>query len=50
MADLGVRLHALATWWDVLEVARARALYTPEQLDAVEAYLDDPEGWSAARE
>lgn len=50
MADLGVKLHALATWWDVLEVARARELYTPEQLDTVEAYLDDPEGWSAARE
>ncbi len=50
MAELGVRLHALATWWDVLDVARARGLYTPEQLDTVEAYLDDPNGWSAARE
>ncbi|MDA1132888.1 MAG: orotate phosphoribosyltransferase [Proteobacteria bacterium] len=50
MARLDVRLHALATWWDVLDVARARGLYTPEQLDSVEAYLDDPEGWSAARE
>ncbi len=50
MAELDVNLHALATWWDVLEVARARALYTPDQLDTVEAYLDDPEGWSAARE
>ncbi len=49
MAELGVRLHALATWWDVLDVARARGLYTPEQLDIVEAYLDDPDGWSAAR-
>ena len=50
MAELGVKLHALATWWDVLDVARARSLYTPEQLDTVEAYLDDPNGWSAARE
>ena len=50
MAELGVKLHALATWWDVLEVARARELYTPDQLDTVEAYLDDPQGWSAARE
>jgi orotate phosphoribosyltransferase len=50
MAELDVNLHALATWWDVLEVARARSLYTPDQLDTVEAYLDDPEGWSAARE
>ncbi len=50
MAELGVKLHALATWWDVLDVARAGNLYTPDQLDTVEAYLDDPEGWSAARE
>jgi orotate phosphoribosyltransferase len=50
MAELGVKLHALATWWDVLDMARVRGLYTPEQLDTVEAYLDDPNGWSAARE
>jgi len=50
LEDSGVRLHHLATWWDVLDVARARGLYTPEQLDTVEAYLDDPDGWSAARE
>jgi len=49
MARLDVKLHALATWWDVLEVARARGLYTPAQLDIVEAYLDDPDGWSAAQ-
>ena len=50
MAELGVKLHALATWWDVLDVARAGNLYTLDQLDTVEAYLDDPEGWSAERE
>ena len=50
MVELGVKLHALATWWDVLDVARAGDRYTPDQLDTVEAYLDDPEGWSAARE
>ena len=49
MAKLDVKLHALATWWDVLDVARARKLYTPDQLDSVEAYLDDPDGWSAAQ-
>lgn len=49
MARLDVSLHALATWWDVLEVARARQLYTAAQLDVVAAYLEDPDGWSAAR-
>jgi len=46
MAKLGVKLHALATWWDVLEVARENNLYTRSQLDIVENYLDDPENWS----
>ena len=46
MAKLGVKLHALATWWDVLEVARENNLYTKSQLDIVENYLDDPENWS----
>ena len=46
MAKLGVKLHALATWWDVLDVARENNLYTSSQLDIVENYLDDPESWS----
>ena len=46
MAKLGVKLHALATWWDVLDVARENNLYTSSQLDVVENYLDEPESWS----
>ena len=46
MSKLGVKLHALATWWDVLDVARENNLYTSSQLDIVENYLDDPESWS----
>ena len=46
MAKLGVKLHALATWWDVLDVARENNLYTSSQLDVVENYLDAPESWS----
>jgi orotate phosphoribosyltransferase len=46
MAKLGVKLHALATWWDVLDVARENNLYTSSQLDVVESYLDAPESWS----
>lgn len=48
LADLGVRLHALATWWDVLRVARSSAYFDSETLDAVEAFLTDPAGWSRA--
>lgn len=46
LAELGVRLHALATWWDVLAAARATAAFDTRTLDSVEAYLNDPDGWS----
>ena len=42
----GVTLHALCTWWDVLAEARAGAAFDAATLDAVEAYLRDPEGWA----
>jgi orotate phosphoribosyltransferase len=50
LSELDVRLHALATWWDVLDVAREGTTFTAAQLDSVEAYLEDPEGWVAARQ
>jgi orotate phosphoribosyltransferase len=40
-----VRLHALATWRDVVAVAERRGYFTPAQLASVRAFLDDPEGW-----
>jgi orotate phosphoribosyltransferase len=49
LAAEGVRLHALATWWDVLRVARARAYFDVETLDEVERFLNDPKGWTASR-
>lgn len=48
LAEHGVQLLSLCTWWDVLEVARARESYDAQTLDTVEAYLKDPEGWRAA--
>jgi orotate phosphoribosyltransferase len=42
---VGVRLHALATWRDVLNVARADGYFDPETLDQVERFLNDPDGW-----
>lgn len=46
MTALGVRLHALCTWWDVLRQARACNDYDVATLDAIEAFLHDPEGWA----
>jgi orotate phosphoribosyltransferase len=47
LAALGVRLHGLATWWDVLAAAEARGTLDASGAAAVRAFLDDPEGWSA---
>jgi orotate phosphoribosyltransferase len=47
MQDLGIQLHALCTWWDVLEVARKESYFDSETLDAVESYLNNPESWAA---
>ncbi|MFP4360469.1 MAG: orotate phosphoribosyltransferase [Alphaproteobacteria bacterium] len=41
-------LHYLVTWRDVLRVARAGFGFDPARLAEVEAFLDDPIGWSAA--
>ncbi|MFG5380146.1 orotate phosphoribosyltransferase [Yoonia sp. R2-816] len=45
LADHGVQLISLCTWWDVLAEAKARKAYDTATLDAVEAYLNDPHGW-----
>jgi orotate phosphoribosyltransferase len=46
LREVGVRLHALSTWRDVLNVARADGYFDPETLDQVESFLGDPDGWS----
>ncbi|ACJ00925.1 orotate phosphoribosyltransferase [Rhodospirillum centenum] len=48
MAGLGVKLHALCTWWDVLRVAREDGRFDPATLAEVEKFLHAPEAWSAA--
>ena len=48
LADLGVTLHSLATWWDVLAVARASGRFDAEKLTEVEKFMHDPGGWSKA--
>ena len=48
MAEIGVRLHALATWWDVLAEARAGGHFDAHTLAEVEKFLNNPVDWSAA--
>ncbi len=48
MADLGVKLHYLTTWWDVLAVAKASDKFDGKILGEVEKFMNDPAGWSKA--
>ena len=49
LAEHGVSLHYLTTWWDVLAEAKAQGIFTPETLGEVEAFLKDPEAWRKSR-
>jgi len=48
LGDLGVTLHAVATWWDVLEVAKKSGRFDKGNLKEVEKFMKDPAGWSKA--
>ena len=48
LRDLGVTLHALTTWKDVLSVARKMDRFEPKMLAEVEKFINDPAGWSKA--
>jgi orotate phosphoribosyltransferase len=48
LGDLGVTLHSLTTWWDVLAVAKASNKFDPKMLAEVEKFMHDPAGWSKA--
>jgi orotate phosphoribosyltransferase len=47
-ADLGVRLHCLATWWDVLAVVKKDGYLPSTQIAEVEKFLHEPAKWSVA--
>ncbi len=46
LGEAGVALHALATWWDVLQVAEDRGDLTEADAGEVRAFLEDPDSWS----
>ena len=49
LAEHGVALSYLCTWWDMLAEARAQGSFDAETLDGVEAFLNDPRAWQAAQ-
>jgi len=48
LSGLGVTLHYLTTWWDVLAVAKASGKFDAGLLAEVEKFMHDPAGWSKA--
>lgn len=48
MDKIGIELHYLATWRDVLAVAKQKGYFDTKTLDGVESFLDDPLTWSGA--
>ncbi|MGZ2258249.1 orotate phosphoribosyltransferase [Roseobacter sp. A03A-229] len=49
LGDHGVALHSLCTWWDVLAEARVEGAFDAATLTEVQAFLNDPRAWQAAR-
>jgi orotate phosphoribosyltransferase len=48
LSDLGVTLHSLATWWDVLEAAKKSGKFDKTKLKEAEKFMKDPAAWSKA--
>ncbi len=49
LADHGIALHHLCTWWDVLAEARVQGVMDAATLDEVETFLTAPRAWQEAR-
>jgi orotate phosphoribosyltransferase len=48
LSEIQVKLHYLATWWDVLAVVKKDAYLKAPQIAQVESFLHEPAQWSAA--
>lgn len=48
LKENGLTMHALTTWWDVLDVAKEMGTFDPATLKEVESFLHEPATWSSA--
>ena len=46
LTEVGIKLHYLATWWDVLAACKELGRFDTSTLDSVEAFLHSPRDWS----
>ncbi len=45
LSPLGITMHALSTWWDLLDVANQGGFLPEEALGEIYAYLHNPRRW-----
>ena len=48
LKKIGLEMHSLATWWDVLKVAKEFNYFDTQSISEVEKFLNQPMEWSAA--
>ena len=46
LKEVGVNLHGLTTWWDVIAEAEDRGYFPPDKAKVVRSFLENPEGWT----
>ena len=46
LGEVGIKLHYLATWWDVLAACKELGRFDSSTLNSVEAFLHSPRDWS----
>lgn len=49
MRDMGLTLHALASWKDILDVAEKENYFDSETIASVREYLTNPDKWASDR-
>ncbi|RJQ58063.1 MAG: orotate phosphoribosyltransferase [Desulfobacteraceae bacterium] len=47
LKEMGVKMHFLATWWDVLTQCKKHGYFDSKTLDEVEKFLKNPVSWSS---
>jgi orotate phosphoribosyltransferase len=48
LGEIGINLHHLTTWWDVLEVCKNENLMETKAIAEIESFLHSPVEWSTA--
>jgi orotate phosphoribosyltransferase len=48
LKESGLEMHSLATWWDVIRVAREAGRFDEKSFGIIESFLRNPIDWSAA--